>query len=107
MRYSPKATRTAILETFTEFSRGQGASIVETYHKGQWALALVGDKWQAWLRIGPAWHRWWADGSSASGYSPDCTGGLGDVIGTDAQLKLYQFRVNQCPESILKLIRIS
>ena len=106
MRYTAKSTRLALMEQFCEYSRGFGISNLKTFRNGQWAVALIGQEWNAWLRIGSTWHRWHADGSSASGDTPAPWGGLGDVVSTDKQLRTYETCVSQCPEDILKLVDV-
>ena len=106
MRYTSASTKKAISEFFCEYSRGFGISELKTYRNGQWAIGKVGQEWNAWLRIGSTWHRWHADGSSASGDTPAPWGGLGDVISTDAQLKRYESLVLNCPEPILRLVNV-
>lgn len=104
--YSPASTKRVLSEYFCEYSRGFGISELKTFRGGQWALAKIGDEWNAWLRIGRNWHRWHADGSSASGDGPAPMGGLGDVIGTDAQLDRYEKLVADCPGPILRLVNV-
>ncbi len=104
--YSSAATKRVLRDYFCEYSRGFGISELKTFHNGRWALAKIGDEWNAWLRISRTWHRWHADGSSASGDGPAPMGCLGDVISTDAQLRRYERLVAECPAPILRLVNV-
>lgn len=106
MRYTAHSTRLALRQFFCEYSRGFGISELTTFRSGQWALAKIGDEWNAWLRIGATWHRWHADGASTCGDTVAPWGGLGDVISTDAQLRRYESHVAACPAKILEFVNV-
>lgn len=72
---------------------------------GKWYEAITPDGEEvAMLKIGTAWHAFGGAEWSGSGYSPRqaLTGGLGDVIGSDSQLRSYENNVLAAPERLLQ-----
>lgn len=59
-------------------------------------------RFTAFVLIGKAWHGFDSEGSW-SGYRPDSIGGLGDVIGTEGQLKTFRKRCEEAPEKFFQL----
>jgi hypothetical protein len=83
-----------------------GFKVLRSLRFGKWyeVVAPTGEE-GAVLRIGPnSWHffgvNFTASGSSAAGC---LSGGLGDVIGTDGQLKTYERHVRNAPEYLASI----